>query len=102
MISTELTSGWTLTATGGDHDGRSPEEIPAAVPGSSHVDLLAAGLIEDPFLDGNEFAPTWLFDVDWRYRTSLDPAALDLSEPGPDERVDLVFSGVDTVSTISV
>ncbi len=102
MISTELTGGWTLTAMGGDPDGRLPDPIPAAVPGSSHVDLMAAGLIEDPFLDGNEFTQTWLFDVDWRYRTTLDPAALDLSAPGPDERVDLVFDGVDTIGTVTV
>ena len=102
MKSTELTSGWTLTATGGDPDGRLPEEIPAAVPGSSHVDLMSAGLIPDPFLDGNEFELTWLFGVDWRYRTTLDPARLDLSPAAPDERVELVFEGIDTVATISV
>ncbi len=103
MISTELTSGWTLQATGGDTEDRLPkDDIPATVPGSTHVDLLAADLIEDPFLDGNEFKLTWLFDVDWRYRTTLDPENLDLGVPGPDERVDLVFEGIDTVATISL
>src|SRR5690242_8413448 len=102
MISTELATGWTLQATGGDPDGRLPGEIPAEVPGTTHTDLLAAGLIPDPFLDGNEFELTWLFDVDWRYRTVLDPASLDLSAPAADERVDLVFAGLDTVATITL
>ncbi len=103
MISTELTSGWTLTATGGDPDGRLPkDELPATVPGSSHLELMSAGVIADPFLDGNELELTWLFDVDWRYRIALDPDELDLSAAGDDERVDLVFDGIDTVATISL
>jgi len=74
MIPTELTNGWTLRATGGDPDERLPkDDLPATVPGSSHLDLIGAGLIADPYLDGNEFEQTWLFDVDWRYRTTLDP-----------------------------
>ena len=47
---TEL-AGWTVRAVGGDV----PEElagvsVPAAVPGCVHLDLLAAGLIPDPYL----------------------------------------------------
>ncbi len=102
MKSTELTSGWTLTATGGDPEGRLPDEIAAAVPGTSHVDLLAAGLIPDPYLDGNEFELRWLFDVDWQYRTTLDPTRLDLSATDAGERVDVVFEGVDTMATIAM
>ncbi|HET9649214.1 MAG TPA: glycoside hydrolase family 2 protein, partial [Microlunatus sp.] len=102
MISTELSEGWTLQPTAGDPDGRLPDRLPATVPGTTHVDLMTAGVIADPFLDGNEFTLTWLFDVDWRYRTVLDPADLDLSTPGPDERVDLVFDGIDTISTVTL
>jgi beta-mannosidase len=103
MISTELTGGWTLRATGGDRAGQLPEEIPATVPGSSHLDLLAAGLIGDPFLDDNEIELNWLFDLDWRYRTVLEPDDDDdLSAPGRDERVDLVFDGIDTLATVSL
>ncbi|MGJ6963976.1 glycosyl hydrolase 2 galactose-binding domain-containing protein, partial [Streptosporangium sp. G11] len=46
-----LHDGWTLTAV--SEDVRIAG-VAAAVPGCVHTDLLAAGLIEDPFLDDNE------------------------------------------------
>ena len=51
-----LYGGWTLRAAAG---AQVPAEIagravPATVPGCVHTDLLAAGLIADPYLDDNE------------------------------------------------
>ncbi len=43
---TPLDQGWSL-----HHDG---EPVPATVPGCVHTDLLAAGLIPDPYLNANE------------------------------------------------
>ena len=46
LEATPLTEGWTLRHGGG--------ALPAAVPGCVHTDLLAAGVIPDPFLGRNE------------------------------------------------
>ncbi|MET4925891.1 glycoside hydrolase family 2 protein [Streptomyces sp. PSRA5] len=85
---TPLTEGWTLR-----HERT---DVPAAVPGCVHTDLLAAGLIEDPFLSRNETAVAWVGREDWRYDTVL--GARDTAH----ERTDLVFDGLDTVAAISV
>jgi hypothetical protein len=41
-----------------------------------------------------------MHQIDWRYATVLDPAALPLQPPAPGERVDLVFDGIDTIATV--
>jgi beta-mannosidase len=97
MISRELTD-WNLTATGGpvpaDLVGI---EVPATVPGTNHTALLDRGLIPDPYLGTNETSLAWMKRASWRYATVLDePAA------ASDERVDLLFEGVDTVAGISL
>jgi beta-mannosidase len=101
MHKVELRVGWTLTAIGGGAARRVPETYPGEVPGCVHTDLMAAGVIPDPFLDGNEVALRWMYDIDWRYAAALDPGSLwgDLSAQGT-ERVDLVFDGIDTVATV--
>ena len=47
---------------------RSCPAYPATVPGCVHTDLLAAGLIEDPYLDDNEQKVAWIGRTDWVYR----------------------------------
>lgn len=85
-----LTRARTLLSDGGiDVDG-----IPAAVPGTVHTDLLAAGLIDDPYLAGNEPLSSWIGRSDWNYRLELPPVD---AEGG---RVDLVFEGLDTFATV--
>lgn len=96
MIRHALHDGWQLTAIAGpvpEHiAGRT---VPAHVPGSAHLDLLAAGLIKDPYRDRAEADLVWAHRTDWRYATTVDaPAA------AGDERVDLVFDGLDTVATV--
>ena len=71
MQQTDLHAGWTVRALAGDSDGRVPGTYPAEVPGCVHTDLMAAGVIADPYLDGNEAALTWTYDIDWRYATVL-------------------------------
>jgi beta-mannosidase len=70
-------------------------EIP--VPGDVHGALLAAGRIEDPFYDRNEGRCAWIEDREWWYR-------MDFTGPGqplrPDERLRLVFHGLDTFATV--
>jgi beta-mannosidase len=95
---TRLDRGWTLRSVGGQvPDGIGGAVLPATVPGTVHTDLLDAGLIPDPYLGTNEGALTWLHRTAWEYAT-----ALDVDAPGPDERVDLVFEGLDTVATVTL
>ncbi|MFD6097337.1 glycoside hydrolase family 2 protein [Nocardiopsis flavescens] len=98
MLSHTLHDGWRLTATAGPVPGDiADREIPAAVPGSTHLDLLAAGLIPDPYLDAAEAELTWVHRIDWRYTLVFEADA-----PADGERVDLAFDGLDTVATVTL
>ncbi|WP_405390371.1 glycoside hydrolase family 2 protein [Streptomyces sp. NBC_01102] len=91
-----LHEGWTLHADGPVPVGLPAGGVPAAVPGCVHTDLLAAGLIDDPYLDDNETRLGWIGRTDWTYRTTFDWSA--------DEHTftDLCFDGLDTVATVVV
>jgi beta-mannosidase len=91
-----LHNGWTVTAVG----GAVPAELvgvrlPATVPGCVHLDLMAAGVIPDPYLDQNELNVAWIGRVDWRYETAFD-------WEGEGCETDLVALGLDTVATIEL
>lgn len=47
------------------------DDLPVPVPGNVRVALLAAGLIDDPFLAKNDEASAWVSDVEWEYRRVL-------------------------------
>jgi beta-mannosidase len=89
-----LDSGWTLRAASGPAPDGLAGDVAATVPGCVHTDLLAAGLIPDPFLDDNESALAWIGLVDWTYATTFTWTA------DAADRTDLVFEGLDTVTTI--
>ncbi|GAA0799216.1 glycoside hydrolase family 2 protein [Spirilliplanes yamanashiensis] len=84
----DLHTGWTLS-------GPSVTDLPAEVPGCVHTDLLADGVIDDPYIGDNETRLGWIGRSAWSYTTTFD---LD-PEPG---RLDLVCDGLDTVATVSV
>jgi len=69
---------------------------PARVPGCVHLDLMAAGIIPDPFYRDNERRVQWIENADWEYRREfkLPPAALGKSH------IELAASGLDTFATI--
>jgi beta-mannosidase len=102
MLRTDLRTGWTVRAIGGDRSGFVLGTYPAEVPGCVHTDLMTAGVIPNPYLDGNEAALRWMYDIDWRYTTVLDPDTVPVERIGPGERVDLVFEGIDTIGTVRV
>ena len=83
-----LHDGWTVS--GGD-----VTRLPASVPGCVHTDLLAAGRIEDPYLDENETKLSWIGRTEWEYATSFTATA-DMP------RIDLVCAGLDTVASIEL
>ena len=75
-----------------DHDWL---DIPA--PGDVHRTLIAAGRIEDPFYDQNEKKCAWIEDREWWYRLRFEGPSQPLR---PDERLELVFHGLDTFVTL--
>jgi beta-mannosidase len=92
-----LHEGWTVQAAGGEAGPAPRAPVPATVPGCVHTDLLAAGAIDDPFLDDNETRVAWIGHTGWAYETVFDAdGAADA------ERVDLVAAGLDTVATVSL
>jgi beta-mannosidase len=98
MIHQTLHDGWHLTAVSGDvPEAVAGRTVRAEVPGSTHLDLLAAGLIPDPFLDRTEQDLVWMHRAGWRYALTFDAAV-----PAEGERVDLVFDGLDTVAAIEL
>lgn len=72
------------------------EGIAAHVPGEVTLDLLSAGLIDDPFDGENERLQQWIGDVDWQYASTFT-----WQDDGKD-RHDLVAYGLDTVATIAL
>src|SRR5918911_3602396 len=70
----------------------------ATVPGCVHTDLLANGLIEDPFYRDNEPKLQWIGKTDWEYQTVFDAPASLLRR----EHVELVFEGLDTYATVTL
>jgi beta-mannosidase len=95
--SLRLDEGWTVRAVAGPVPRHSAgRRIPATVPGSIHLDLLAAGLIPDPYLGLNEGRLGWIGRCGWRYEADVD-------WPGTAaERVELVADGLDTIAAIEL
>jgi beta-mannosidase len=97
-VDSPIATGWTLRPVGGPVPAEiaAAAPVPATVPGTVHTDLLAGGLIEDPYTDDNERLLAWIGLVDWRYETAFDWA------PDGADRVELVFAGLDTVATVEL
>ena len=96
-----LDQGWTVRAVAGPVPAAlDAAVVPATVPGSVHPDLLAAGLVPDPYLDENEARLAWVGDVDWRYETTLHWSEVDAA--AGHEVLELVAEGLDTVATVEL
>jgi len=91
---TPLDHAWTLSFT---HPITGAQcRIPATVPGNVELDLLREGLITDPYPPDNlHTMRAWELVDDWTYETSFDAP-----ERQPDERLQLVFEGIDTIADI--
>ena len=66
------------------------------MPGCVHLDLMAAGVIADPYLDRNEESQHWIAQSVWEYQLEF------VHQPEGGEHADLVFDGLDTVAVISL
>ena len=77
---------------------RSQGWFPASVPGTVHTDLMASGIIPDPFTGYGERAVQWVDKEDWIYRKHFDL--------GPELRscskIDLCFDGLDTYAEVKL
>jgi len=71
--------------------------LPVDVPGDTYLALHAAGRIPHPFAGENEATCAWVRDREWWWRTRFSAPP-----PSPDERVVMVFEGLDTFATIWV
>ncbi len=102
---------WSLRLLDGPAQARLERPVQASVPGCVHTDLMAAGLLEDPYLGSNELDARWIGECSWRYtgRFEVDLPVAEAGSPpeqvnGATEllagRADLVFDGIDTLATI--
>lgn len=72
---------------------------PATVPGTVHSDLIANGMLEDPFKGTNEEKIQWVENKEWIYITEFDIDANDI-ENYPE--IFMRFEGIDTFAEISL
>jgi beta-mannosidase len=97
LVQRPLHAGWTVRSDDGDPATGAPAvPVPATVPGCVHTDLLAAGLIPDPYLDDNETRLAWIGRTAWIYEMSFD------ADTTTARRIDLVAEGLDTVATVTL
>jgi beta-mannosidase len=97
---TPLSHGWQFAcprwlAGSGSHGYARLEWLPASVPGHVHTDLLAAGVIADPFASSHELGCEWIDSERWSYRTTFSFTP----DPARPRRV-LRFEGLDTVASV--
>jgi len=98
LQTTYLHAGWEFIERGADQKVVGtvhPEWLPAQVPGHVHLDLIANGVIADPFERMNELGCQWVDRADWVYRTTFEWEA----DPMLPRRI-LKFEGLDTICSI--
>lgn len=92
MIYQDLAGEWQFRQAG------TKDWFPSNVPGGVHTDLLALGLIPDPFVGDNEARVQWVAEVDWEYQLNFSPQTKLLSQ----DYIELVCDGLDTLAEVSL
>lgn len=96
----QLGEGWQFRLVPGSEQAQAHPEAtqwhPASVPGTVHTDLLANGLIRDPYVGAPEAGLQWIGLAEWEYRTSFELAP----DAARSARSDLVFEGLDTLAEV--
>lgn len=69
---------------------------PAKVPGVTHLDLIANGIIEDPYFGQNERSVQWVDKEDWIYEKTFVPSAELLDS----DNIEIEFKGLDTYADV--
>ena len=88
----DLNSAWYFR----DAASNTPGVLPATVPGTIHTDLLAYGLIADPFIGTNEPKVQWVETKTWEYTTTF---MLD-KKMRKEKHIELQFDGLDTYADV--
>ena len=68
----------------------------ATVPGCIHTDLLANGIIEDPYYRLNESKVQWIDKEDWIYKSSFNLN----NESYKKQHHEIEFEGLDTYASV--
>ena len=69
--------------------------MPAQVPGDVHLDLMRAGIIDDPFVGRGTDHCRWVAENDWVYEATVHEPVHTAGQ-----RVVLEFAGLDTFATV--
>lgn len=72
--------------------------LPAKVPGTVHTDLMANGIIPDPYLENHAGQLGWVETSDWEYRADFSLTDAEWNKP----QADLTFKGLDTYAKVWV
>lgn len=95
-----LDAGWQFRLAPGDGHAKdhpaAARWLPASVPGTVQGDLLAAGVVADPFRRDNEAKIQWVGLADWQYRTTFVVGSDELAR----QHLELVFDGLDTFADV--
>ena len=70
----------------------------ASVPGTIHTDLMANGIIDDPYYRLNERKIQWVDKKDWVYQTTFTLNAQEFNR----QNHELHFEGLDTYASVYV
>ena len=92
LVERELTENW------GFKEVDTRDWLPASVPGTVHTDLMANGLIEDPFYRLNERKVQWVDKKDWVYQCSFEISPEEFER----QHHELRFEGLDTYASVYV
>lgn len=92
MVKQSLVGIWKLRSTKGE------PAVPAKVPGSVYATLLENGCLPDPFYRENEKIVNKASFLDYEYTTEFS-VSTELMEQ---DRIDLVFEGIDTLSEVTL
>ncbi|XP_067335844.1 beta-mannosidase isoform X1 [Channa argus] len=87
-----LNGKWSLSNSNGS------VSLPAEVPGSVHSALQQQGYIQDPYFRFNDASYRWIAFENWTYTTTFTVSAHLRGQ----QKVLLVFDGVDTVASVSL
>lgn len=90
VVKKEFLRGWQFK------QARGVNWFPATVPGTVHTDLMANGIIEDPFVGLNERGVQWVDKEDWVYQTSFSVGDSILNR----NNIQIEFEGLDTYADV--
>ena len=81
-------------------DKKDAKFLPVAqFPTNVHLDLIANGIIADPFMGKNENDVQWVGEVPWIYKTTFVSPTLSAEDRGSVKAV-ISFDGLDTFATV--